>query len=136
MEQSALGGAAYGMLLVLGLAMGLVGGFTHAWHLGQIPIASVVWVLLLFGICWGAGLMMRSKLGAGLVAVGWLLVSMAFSLKWAAGDLVIAGDLAGYLYLYGGAVAVVVAFLLAPSSPASGSWLLYGQQSKNPAQDM
>ncbi|MFI6904179.1 DUF6113 family protein [Nonomuraea sp. NPDC050394] len=132
MEQSALGGAAYGMLLVLGLAMGLVGGFTHAWHLGQIPIAAVVWVLLLFGTCWGAGRLMRSKLGAGLVAVGWLLVSMAFSLKWAAGDLVIAGDLAGYLYLYGGAVAVVVAFLLAPSSPASGSWLLHGQQPKDP----
>ncbi|MFI6500604.1 DUF6113 family protein [Nonomuraea typhae] len=132
MEQSALGGAAYGMLFVLGLAMGLVGGFTHAWYLGPVPAAAIVWVLLLLGACLGAGRMMRAKLAAAAIAVGWLLVSMLFSIQRAAGDLVIAADVAGYVYLYGGAVALVVAFLLAPSSPASGSWLLRGHDPGNP----
>lgn len=132
MEQSALGGAAYGMLFVLGLAMGLVGGFTHAWYAGQLPVAAVAWVLALFCACLAAGKMMRSKLGASVIALGWLLVSMAFSYQRVAGDLVIAGDLAGYIYLYGGAFALVVAFLLAPSSARSGSWLLHGHHPRNP----
>ncbi|GAA2804610.1 hypothetical protein [Nonomuraea dietziae] len=36
----------------------------------------------------------------------------------------IAGDIAGFVYLYGGLVAVVVAVLLSPSS--GGSWLYEG----------
>jgi hypothetical protein len=124
MEQSALGGAAYGMLFVLGLVMGLVGGFTQAWYVGTVPVAAVAWVLVLFGACLAAGKLMNGKLGAGVVGGGWLVVSTAFSLQGSAGDIVIAGDSAGYIYLYGGVVAVVAAFLLSPSSPRSGSWLL------------
>ncbi|MFE3448554.1 DUF6113 family protein [Nonomuraea sp. NPDC059194] len=123
--ESALAGAAYGMLAVLGVALGVVGGFTHAWYVGDSwPLAAIAWVPAMFGLCFGAGRMMRSKLGAAAVAVGWLLVSMVFSLKRAAGDLVIAGDSAGFVYLYGAMVAVVVAVLLSPSS--GGSWLLRG----------
>ncbi|GAA0949929.1 DUF6113 family protein [Nonomuraea longicatena] len=124
MEQSALGGAAYGMLFVLGLVMGLVGGFTQAWYVGTVPVAAVAWVLVLFGACLGAGKLMKGKLGAGVVGGGWLVVSTVFSLQGSAGDIVIAGDSAGYIYLYGGLVAVVAAFLMSPSSPRSGSWLL------------
>lgn len=123
-----VGGAAYGMLFVLGLAMGVIGGFSHAWTEWEIPIAAIGWLIVLFAACLAAGKMMRSKLGASVLAVGWLIVSMAFSYPRAAGDLVITGGLPGVLYLYGGAVVMVVAFLLSPSSPKSGSWLLYGQK--------
>jgi hypothetical protein len=123
--ESALGGAAYGMLFVLGVVMGIVGGFTHdTWHVGSFPAAAVAWVLGLFGASFGAGLLMRAKSGAVPSAAGWLLVSMPFSLPLSQGDLVIAGGPSGYVYLYGGALALAVAVLLAPSSPSSGSWLL------------
>lgn len=129
--ESALAGAAYGMLGVLGVVLGVVGGFTHAYYVGGTwPLAAIAWVPAMFGVCFWAGRMMRSKLGASAVAVGWLLVSMVFSLKRAAGDLVIAGDSAGFIYLYGAMVAVVVAVLLSPSS--GGSWLLKGIDQQAP----
>ncbi|MEU8245384.1 DUF6113 family protein [Nonomuraea sp. NPDC048916] len=131
--ESALGGAAYGMLFVLGLVMGVVGGFTQAaWHLGPVPAAAIAWLLGIFGVCLGAGRLMRARMGVGVTAAGWLLVSMPFSLKLSQGDLVIAGGPAGYIYLYGGIVALIVAFFLSPSASPSGSWLLHGQTPGNP----
>ncbi|GGO67766.1 DUF6113 family protein [Nonomuraea cavernae] len=125
--ESALGGAAYGMLFVLGLVMGVVGGFTQdAWNLGPFPAAAVAWVVGLFGVCVGAGRLMRARMGAAVTAAGWLLVSMPFSLQLSQGDLVIAGGAAGYSYLYGGMLALVAAFFLSPSTSPPGSWLLRG----------
>ncbi|MEV0387650.1 DUF6113 family protein [Nonomuraea sp. NPDC050643] len=136
--ESALGGAAYGMLFVLGVVMAVVGGFTHpAWQpgpvplIGQLPVSAVAWVLALFGVCLGAGKLMRARLGAMATAIGWLLVTMPFTLELGSGDLVIAQGAAGYIYLYGGLVALVAAYLLSPSS-GGGSWLMHGYPPKNP----
>ncbi|MBN6051357.1 hypothetical protein JYK22_05375, partial [Nonomuraea sp. RK-328] len=129
---SALGGAVYGMLFVLGLVMGVVGGFTQAtWHIGPVPVAAIGWLLALFGACLGAGRMLRSRAGAAVTAAGWLLVSMPFSFELSQGDLVISNSPAGYVYLYGGILAAVAAFLLSPAS-SRGSWLLHGQLPRNP----
>ncbi|HLU72115.1 MAG TPA: DUF6113 family protein [Nonomuraea sp.] len=122
--ESALGGAAYGMLFVLGVVMGVVGGFTHGAWPGFPVLSAVLWLLLVFGVSLGAGRLMRGRAGAAVTSAGWLLVSMAFSLQLGAGDLVIADTVAGYVYLYGGLVALAAAFLLSPSS--GGSWLLRG----------
>ncbi|GAA3683012.1 hypothetical protein GCM10022224_054390 [Nonomuraea antimicrobica] len=130
--ESALGGAAYGMLFVLGVVMAVVGGFTHPeWPVGPIPGAAVVWVLALFGVCLGAGKLMRARLGVMATALGWLLVTMPFTLELGSGDLVIASGAPGYVYLYGGLLGLVVAYLLSPSS-SGGSWLLRGYPPKNP----
>lgn len=130
--ESALGGAAYGMLFVLGVVMGIVGGFTHpTWRFGQVPISAIVWVLALFVVCVGAGKLMRARLGAMAAALGWLLVTMPFTLQLGPGDLVIASGLPGYVYLYGGLAGLVAAYLLSPSS-GGGSWLLRGYTPKNP----
>ena len=129
--ESALGGAAYGMLFVLGLVIGVVGGFTHtSWDVGQIPAGAIAWLVALVVVCVGAGRLMRARLGASVTALGWLLVSMPFSLPLSQGDLVISGDPAGYVYLYGGLVAVIAAFFLTPSA-GGGSWLLRGQYPRN-----
>ncbi|MGN9840876.1 DUF6113 family protein [Nonomuraea sp. H19] len=129
--ESALGGAAYGMLFVLGVVMGVVGGFTHpVWQAGPIPVAAVVWVLALFTVCLGAGKLMRARLGVVATAVGWLLVTMPFTLELGQGDLVIAQGAPGYVYLYGGLAALVAAYLLSPTSGGQ-SWLLRGYPQKN-----
>ncbi|MEW9553511.1 DUF6113 family protein [Nonomuraea sp. NPDC050783] len=130
--ESALGGAAYGMLFVLGVVMGVVGGFTHpVWNVGPVPGSAVLWVLALFGVCLGAGRLMRGRLSAVAAGAGWLLVTMPFTVQLTSGDLVIASGAAGYVYLYGGLVALVAAYLLSPSS-GGGSWLLRGYPPKNP----
>ncbi|WP_433434286.1 DUF6113 family protein [Nonomuraea sp. CA-141351] len=131
--ESALGGAAYGMLFVLGVVMGVVGGFTHsdpASQTGPVPVPAIGWVLALLVVCLGAGRLMRSRLAAFVTALGWLLVTMPFALKLGAGDLVIADGVPGYVYLYGGLVAAVAAYLLSPTS-RGGSWLLHGYPQKN-----
>ncbi|UBU12252.1 DUF6113 family protein [Nonomuraea gerenzanensis] len=128
--ESALGGAAYGMLFVLGVVMAVVGGFTHpTWQWGVVPASAVVWVLALFGVCLGAGKLMRARLGAMATALGWLLVTMPFTLELGMGDLVIASGPSGYVYLYGGLAGLVVAYLMSPSSQG-GSWLLRGYPSE------
>ncbi|HEX4814771.1 MAG TPA: DUF6113 family protein [Nonomuraea sp.] len=130
--ESALGGAAYGMLFVLGVVMAVVGGFTHpAWQEGSVPVSAVLWVLVLFCVCLGAGKLMRSRLGVVVTAVGWVLVTMPFTLQLGMGDLVIASGAPGYVYLYGGLVALVLAYVLSPSS-GGDSWLLRGYSPKNP----
>ncbi|MEV0622845.1 DUF6113 family protein [Nonomuraea sp. NPDC050404] len=129
--ESALGGAAYGMLFVLGVVMAVVGGFTHpVWDVGPIPGSAIVWVLMLFGVCLGAGKLMRGRLGAVATALGWLLVTMPFTLELKAGDLVIASGPPGYVYLYGGLLGLVAAYMLSPSS-GGGSWLLRGYPPNN-----
>ncbi|MFG1947999.1 DUF6113 family protein [Nonomuraea sp. NPDC048826] len=122
--ESALGGAAYGMLFVLGVVMGVVGGFTHGAWPGLPIVSAVLWLLLVFGVSLGAGKLMGGRAGAAVTSAGWLLVTMAFSMQLGAGDLVIAGTVAGHVYLYGGVVAAVAAFLMSPST--GGSWLLRG----------
>ncbi|NUP00785.1 MAG: hypothetical protein HOW71_10045 [Nonomuraea sp.] len=125
--ESALGGAAYGMLFVLGVVLAVVGGFTHGlWQLGSVPGAAVCWVLALLLVSLGAGRLMGNKLAAFAPALGWLLVTMPFSLELSAGDLVIAQGTPGYVYLYGGLLALVVAFMFSPASSGGGSWLLRG----------
>ncbi|GAA4522579.1 DUF6113 family protein [Nonomuraea ferruginea] len=122
--ESALGGAAYGMLFVLGVVMGVVGGFTHSAWPGLPVVSAVLWLVLIFGVSLGAGRLMGGRAAAAVTSAGWVLVSSAFSLRLGAGDLVIAGDASGHVYLYGGMVAAVAAFLMLPSS--GGSWLLRG----------
>ncbi|MBO4275396.1 DUF6113 family protein [Microbispora triticiradicis] len=122
----AVAGAAYGMLFLLGLVLGVVGGFQHAWYLGRLPIAAIAWLVVLFALPYAMGRMMGGKLGALVPAAGWLLVSFVLATPQRAGDLAIAGNSAGYWYLYGGVLAVAAAVAVTRST---GSWLLrsYGR---------
>jgi hypothetical protein len=122
----AVTGAAYGVLFLLGVVLGVVGGFEHSWYAGQVPIAALVWLVVLFAVPYAMGRLMGGKLGALVPAVGWLASSFLLATPQAAGDLAIAGDSSGFCYLYGGAVAVLVAVVVTRSA---GSWLLrsYGR---------
>ncbi|WP_066371417.1 DUF6113 family protein [Herbidospora mongoliensis] len=121
--ESAVTGAAYGVLFMLGLVLGVVGAFEHEWYLsGTLPIGGILAVLVVFAVPYAMGRLMVTRLAAGVVAVGWVIPSMILAGPRPEGDLAIAATLGGYIYLYGGLVAVALAVALVPSS--GGSWLL------------
>ncbi|MEU8265739.1 DUF6113 family protein [Sphaerisporangium sp. NPDC049002] len=116
-------GAAYGMLFVLGVVYGVVAGLEHSWDVGDVvPPIPIALSLVLFGLLYGAGRLMDSKMGAFVPGMGWMLAALLFSVKRPEGDLVVAGNVPGYWYLGCGALALVIAVLLIPSS---GSWLMH-----------
>ncbi|GAA3106102.1 hypothetical protein GCM10017600_51490 [Streptosporangium carneum] len=136
-SERAVTGAAYAVLVILGLVMGVLGAFHHSWYLSPIPISAIGCVLLLFAVCHGAGRAMGGKLAALAPAAGWLVMTMVWLAGRPEGDVVIANDPSGYVYLYGGVVAVLAGVLLSPTRHG-GSWLLtqhsYGSRPPGPYQ--
>ncbi|WP_449061396.1 DUF6113 family protein [Planomonospora algeriensis] len=118
--------AAYAVLVLLGALMGLLGGFQHSWYLRPVPVSAIAWVLAIFAVCHGAGRAMGGRAGAMAPAAGWLAVTTLWLSARPEGDLVIADDVSGYVYLYGGLLAALAGALLVP--PGSGSLLLSGYQ--------
>lgn len=114
--------AVYGMLVVLGVVLGIVGGFEHGWYLGPVPVGAVGCVLALFAALYTMGRLSGGKLGAFLPGGAWAVVTLLLATQRTEGDLIVQADAAGQWYLYGGMAALVLAVLLAPSG--SGSWLL------------
>lgn len=117
-------GAAYGLLIVLGGLLGLLGTFQHGrlnlvlsaggGTFSRLPIGALIVAVVTAALCWLAGWGMRSRMAAVFLGVAWLIVSYLFSLPRAEGDVVIAGDLAGGVYLYGGLILVAIAMVTAP----------------------
>ncbi|GAA4202300.1 hypothetical protein GCM10022252_58260 [Streptosporangium oxazolinicum] len=116
--------AANAVLFMLGLLLGVLGGFQHSWYIRPVPVSAVGCLALLFAITYGAGRMTRGKTAALVFTAGWVLVTVIWTSGRPEGDLVIANDLSGYLYLYGGLAAVTVGIMLSPSAAMGGSWLL------------
>ncbi|WP_329428421.1 DUF6113 family protein [Streptosporangium sp. NBC_01495] len=116
--------AANAVLFLLGLLLGVLGGFQHSWYVRPVPVSAVGCLALLFAITYGAGRMTRGKMAALAFTAGWALVTVIWISGRPEGDLVIANDLSGYLYFYGGLTAVAVGVLLSPSAAVGGSWLL------------
>ncbi|MFC4058319.1 DUF6113 family protein [Planomonospora corallina] len=127
----ALAAAVYAALFLLGLLMGLLGGFQHSWYIRPVPVSALAWVAGLFAVCHGAGRAMRGRGAAVAPAVGWAAVTMLWLGVRPEGDLVIADDLSGYVYLYGGLLAALAGVLTVPAR--GGSWLLSGYAHPGPA---
>jgi hypothetical protein len=121
--------AAYAMLVMLGLMIGVLGGFQHSWYLRPVPVSAIVWVAALAVVCYGAGRMMGGKLAALAPAAGWLMLTLIWLGGRPEGDMIIANDLSGYVYLYGSLAGILMGVLLSPSD--GGSWL-FTQHSYGP----
>ncbi|MFI0422473.1 hypothetical protein [Spongiactinospora sp. 9N601] len=108
---------------LLGVVLAVVGGFFHNVSLlAGLPILAAAWTLLLAGLAHAAGrLTGRQSTSFALILV-WAAVSLPFANPRAEGDLIIAPNLDGYLYFYGGFVAMLIATVLVPSR--GPSWLL------------
>ncbi|MDF5754643.1 DUF6113 family protein [Spongiactinospora sp. TRM90649] len=111
---------------IFGVLLGVVGGFLHnAYALADVPFVSVAWVLVLAGLVHLTGRLTGGRLVPLVITAVWIAVSLVLSGRRVEGDLVIAANAAGYVYLYGGFVAMLIAALLVPSR--GPSWLLrYG----------
>jgi hypothetical protein len=102
-------GGAYGALGVAGAVIGLLGSFYQSVTVGQVPVPAIAFALLNLGGFRLAGWAMRTRLGAVVPTLGWLLVVFFMSSKRPEGDLVVSGSTAGYVFLLGGVIGAVIA---------------------------
>jgi uncharacterized protein DUF6113 len=124
-------GAAYLALFLLGAMEGLLGCFQYSHTAGQVPVAALVFCVVIFLTCLLGGLGMGSPLGALVPAFGWILASLVLTMPTAAGSVIVANTTAGKWYLYGGAASAGLALLLTFIRPRragarsrrAGTWL-------------
>ncbi|MEU5880374.1 DUF6113 family protein [Spirillospora sp. NPDC047279] len=121
-----IGGAAYGALGLVGAIVGLVGSFAQDWTLGSFPLVAILLVPVTFGLVRLSGWAMGTRLGALIPTLTWGVVVFLMSQRRPEGDLVIPGNLPGYVYLVGGMLAAVIAIGTVPARSGSGDWLLRG----------
>jgi hypothetical protein len=109
-------GGLYGSYAVLGAVIGIIGAFSFNRS-----------VLIAVGIClvnlvaframgWAAG----SRLGAIVPSVFWALVMFVLAAARPEGDVIVPATMSGYIFIFGGMTAAIVAIYL---TPASRSWL-------------
>jgi hypothetical protein len=110
-----LTGALYGVLAVLGLLLGVIGSFEFGWSAGGFPVAALVWSLVNLAVFRAAGWALNGKLGATVPAVFWLIAVLVLSSRRPEGDLVVTGTTPGYVFIFGGAIAAVIAVSWTPS---------------------
>jgi hypothetical protein len=122
-ESAFLVGVAYGVLAVLGVLLGVIGSFEFSWQAGSVPVAAIALSALNLAIFRAAGWAMESRLGAVVPAVLWMIILVVLSSRRPEGDLVVTGTTPGYVYMFGGAAAALVAIVWTRSSR---SWLLRG----------
>jgi hypothetical protein len=96
--------AAYALLFLLGVAVGVIGSFQYSREIGPVPVLALVFDAVVFAGCRLAGVGMGTPLGGLAVALGWLLSSLVLTLPTAAGSVIITNTAAGKWYLYGGSV--------------------------------
>lgn len=100
-------------LLAGGLVLGFIGAVVSTLHreiLGVDVPWGLVLVVLALGCCVrGGAWLVGSRRGAAMVAVGWVLPSLAFSAVNPGGDVVLTDEPRTYVYLLGGAVISMLA---------------------------
>lgn len=116
-------GLTYGVLAVLGVLLGVIGSFEFSWEAGVVPVAAIALALVNLAVFRAAGWAMESRLGAVVPAVLWMIVLIVLSSRRPEGDLVVTGTTAGYTYMFGGAVAALVAIVWTRSARP---WVLTG----------
>jgi hypothetical protein len=114
--EAGLTGAAYGVLAALGFVLALVGGFHSAWTVAGVPVVAIAAAVVNLAAFWAAGWAMRSKIGALVPAVVWLIVAVTLKLRTTEGDSIVVGSVAGEFFLTGGALAAALAVGLAPGA--------------------
>ena len=122
-EPAVLVGLSYGLLAVLGVVVAVIGSFEFAWAAGGVPVAAIALSVFNLAVFRAAGWAMESKFGAVVPALFWMIILFVLASKRPEGDLVVTGTAAGYVYMFGGAVAALVAIAWTRSARP---WVLAG----------
>lgn len=122
-EPAFLVGLNYGLLAVLGVLLGVIGSFEFAWEVGSVPVAAILLSLVNLAVFRAAGWAMESKLGAVVPALLWMIILFVLASRRPEGDLVVTGTAPGYVYMFGGAVAALIAVAWTRSARP---WILSG----------
>lgn len=102
-------------LAALGFALGAGGSFLQARTVGlglRWPVGAVLALLVLGAVELSAGLLVRSRLGPAVVAAGWVMGVLLMLAGRPEGDVIIAANLPGYLFLLGGVLVLGVLAVL------------------------
>ena len=110
----------HAVLLALGVLVGALGSFVHAQVVAGVPVGLLCAYALTAAALATAGLATRSRSGPAATAAGWLLALLLLSAPRPEGDLVVAGDLAGYAWSLGGLVLAALAVAVPWSLLATG----------------
>ena len=115
------------VLLMLGLAIGLLGAFEQAgrwvtaWPWGQIviPWGMALMLLLLVLLIRGGAWLVRTRFGGWVVLAGWLACTIYLTTESPSGDLVLAGGTRQWVYVLAGVVlgSVAATFPVTESQP-------------------
>ena len=98
-------------LVALGFLIGAGGSFLQARTIGlgvRWPLGAAFSVLVLGAVGLSASVVTRSRLGLGVVSAGWMVSVLLFTAGRPEGDVIIAADLPGYAYLFGGVLVLGV----------------------------
>ncbi|WP_344600863.1 DUF6113 family protein [Sporichthya brevicatena] len=98
-------------LAALGFVLGAGGSFLQARTVFagvRWPLGCVFVLVVLGAVALSAGMLTRSRLAVGTLAAGWVISVLVFTAGRPEGDVIIAADLAGYLYLFGGVTVLAV----------------------------
>lgn len=105
---------------LLGLVVGLLGGFTHGVAVLlaglPLPLGLVVGVAAPVALV-RAGVEGAGRRGGAAVAAGWGLAQVLLLTITTGGDVLLEATWQGYTFLYGGFLAVVVSAALPPRAP-------------------
>jgi hypothetical protein len=97
-------------LTAVGFVTGIVGSFIHPYavHLlgVGVPVGLVLALVPAVATYLLAGWLLRNRLAVLAPGAGWLVPVLVFSAPRAAGDLVVAANAAGYVFLLGGSALI------------------------------
>lgn len=93
-------------LAALGAAVGLFSAFAHAQRTGGLTIGVPVTIAAHAGLVVASGVLLRSRLAAGMPALGWMISVLIFAQPRDEGDLVVPADAPGMTYLLAGLVVI------------------------------
>ena len=95
--------ACYAMLLLLGIAEGVVGSFHYSGGLGPVPGAALGFDVLILVTCLLAAWGMYRPVAGLMPAVGWFAAAFVLAMRTPGGSIVITNTAAGKWFLFGGA---------------------------------
>jgi hypothetical protein len=97
-----------------GLAVGVVGTFLHRIFVLHLPVGLVAGLALSVAVMVYATAVVASRVGAVAAFLGWLLAVASLSLARPEGDVVLAAQPVGYVWLFGGTLIGGLCIGLAP----------------------